>query len=646
MKCHEMFFNKKRGVKVGIAVIAYNRIDTLKKCIYSIEKNTLVPYSLVICDDGSEDGTIEWLQSNGYSVVGGVNRGIAWNKNRGLYWLLKNTSAEILMLIEDDCSVVENNWLDLWVPATEKYGHINLVHPQTSKALRDGFIPQEIVGGAGTADDPYACLRISGLCISSSRKALIEVGYLDTRFLGYGHEHSEWTTRFRRAGFGIKYETIDGVKVKANAMLADGLLSLDAASQSDKSTVKSNKEVFNVCKSDPESYRKPWRSEVDRVHFVEEIKGDNLKSKVFGFSKFNPEQARSIILSEPLCDTEREKLYVVNGLDHRTSVCKFLRREMVCIEDEFYKKLGFVSTSYNSIWEDINFDLALNYFVDVNISQDDSLCLDDFLENGTIRHLISTKQVDPHKIGIKGNVGDNYGPKVVQYLSGMGVSARNLNISDEVNVMLSVGSYIQHAKSRGLVWGTGTVAPLTYKQQVSLTKSLFIGVRGPRTRESILLKYGINPQVVGDPGLLVTYSHPSALKKSTKLGFVIHAADLPWFVKHYPNAYIIPNNITFEDYIERLTCCEFIVSSSLHGLIMAHSYGIPCAVIRIGSNIKGEDFKFIDYMQSIGCYSFKGRVDYENRTTVENEEWIDLVSNAYRPNLANLQRKLFSSFPF
>ena len=30
-----------------------------------------------------------------------------------------------------------------------------------------------------------------------------------------------------------------------------------------------------------------------------------------------------------------------------------------------------------------------------------------------------------------------------------------------------------------------------------------MGVRGPRTRDAFLLKYGVNPEVLGDPGLYV-----------------------------------------------------------------------------------------------------------------------------------------------
>ena len=36
----------------------------------------------------------------------------------------------------------------------------------------------------------------------------------------------------------------------------------------------------------------------------------------------------------------------------------------------------------------------------------------------------------------------------------------------------------------------------------ALRKDVYVmGVRGPRTRDAFLLKYGVNPEVLGDPGL-------------------------------------------------------------------------------------------------------------------------------------------------
>ena len=51
--------------------------------------------------------------------------------------------------------------------------------------------------------------------------------------------------------------------------------------------------------------------------------------------------------------------------------------------------------------------------------------------------------------------------------------------------------------------------------------------------------------------------------------------------------------------IEDICCCEAIVSSSLHGLIIADTYGIPNARVKFSDNVTGGDFKYDDYFESV-----------------------------------------------
>jgi glycosyltransferase involved in cell wall biosynthesis len=231
---------------------------------------TTEPFYIVVADDGSTDETEKFCRYSGITMIGGVNRGISWNKNRALYALFEYTDAENIFLIEDDCYATERGWQEVWIAAVQKWGHINLVHPTTAESLAAGIMPEEIIGGSGTAEDPYACMRISGLCIASSRTAMRQVGYFDTRFQGYGHEHAEWTTRYRRSGFGIYRVKSPQGDIKANTMLSRGLGSLNVPSQSNKASRDANKEIFNALKNQ-EIYRYTWRSELDRAVLVSEV---------------------------------------------------------------------------------------------------------------------------------------------------------------------------------------------------------------------------------------------------------------------------------------------------------------------------------------------------------------------------------------
>jgi pyruvyltransferase len=89
-------------------------------------------------------------------------------------------------------------------------------------------------------------------------------------------------------------------------------------------------------------------------------------------------------------------------------------------------------------------------------------------------------------------------------------------------------------------------------------------------------------------------------KKEYDVGLVPHQIDYDWTVSQFPNYHVI--NLTTDDPIKtakEITKCRRIISSSLHGIICAHSFGIPAAWISSHNRLKGDGIKFEDYYASI-----------------------------------------------
>jgi pyruvyltransferase len=129
-----------------------------------------------------------------------------------------------------------------------------------------------------------------------------------------------------------------------------------------------------------------------------------------------------------------------------------------------------------------------------------------------------------------------------------------------------------------------------------------LAVRGPRTRES-LLRAGVScPAVYGDPGLLMPLIYPRERECRYRLCVVPHISQVADFEK-----LSLPSDVRllsprrhWRDFIDTLTTSEAVVSSSLHGVILADAYGVPVVPLLHGSFLHGTPFKFEDYFRSTG----------------------------------------------
>lgn len=66
----------------------------------------------------------------------------------------------------------------------------------------------------------------------------------------------------------------------------------------------------------------------------------------------------------------------------------------------------------------------------------------------------------------------------------------------------------------------------------------------------------------------------------------------------------------WKDVIKQILSCEYVVSTSLHGLILADAYGVPNQWITLQNR---SDFKYKDYYSSVGKKAISIRITDETR---------------------------------
>lgn len=150
------------------------------------------------------------------------------------------------------------------------------------------------------------------------------------------------------------------------------------------------------------------------------------------------------------------------------------------------------------------------------------------------------------------------------------------------------------------IWGSGFL----YKHNLKNKPHKIYAVRGPKTRDQLLDLNIDCPETYGDPALLIPYYYYPYVMKKYKLGIIPHHSHIKSDIlnKFKDNKDILIIDFTkyndWKDIIKEIVECEFIVSESLHGLIISEAYRIPNIWISIGKNI-GQNFKFEDFFLSI-----------------------------------------------
>lgn len=167
-------------------------------------------------------------------------------------------------------------------------------------------------------------------------------------------------------------------------------------------------------------------------------------------------------------------------------------------------------------------------------------------------------------------------------------------------VYMVTGSIIKHTTSRAIVWGCGVISAKDVPHEPPLK---VCAVRGPVTRQR-LLDLGIEvPEVYGDPALLLPRLYPIPPRPRYEVGVVPHFVHYDAIAARFadrPDVKVVNLLRSTEEVVDSITSCRRLISSSLHGLIVAHAYGVPCLWIKfMNSQLSGDDSKFRDYFGSV-----------------------------------------------
>jgi len=242
-----------------------------------------------------------------------------------------------------------------------------------------------------------------------------------------------------------------------------------------------------------------------------------------------------------------------------------------------------------------------------------------------------------------GNLGDILNPYIIEKITGIPPLYTNKS-----RRLFACGSILPHCTPDVMVWGSG----FPRKNAAVCPHAQYFAVRGPLSRQLILNAGGKCPEIYGDPALLLPlYYRPKKYSASkAPYGLILHHnhSHKELKIDHSEVDLISIMRLGYseiESFIDEVASKKIIFSTSLHGIIIAHAYGVPavwCSLSNQLHDVPGDGMKFIDYFTSIEINDNIRPVDLANVSIIDSK----LENHAISPPKHFNTKVLLAAFPF
>jgi pyruvyltransferase len=209
---------------------------------------------------------------------------------------------------------------------------------------------------------------------------------------------------------------------------------------------------------------------------------------------------------------------------------------------------------------------------------------------------------------------------IVEKMLGRPVTWRPLESPEKT--LFAIGSILHFARDGDVIWGSGFRgnSPAEHKFNWVDVRC----VRGPRTRTFLLSKGIPCPEVYGDPALLMAHLFPELKKKKEPLyDYIIipNIGEIECF-KNYKNV-VLPT-APWREIVDKILQSRLVIASSLHGIIVAESFGIPTRMLKM--TWIEPLLKYQDYYESTGRPHFRYATSVQEALKMGGEQpgYIDI----------------------
>lgn len=568
--------------KISIIIPTHNRFEQLSELISSIFRQTYDNFEIIIIDDVSVDKTNE-VYSNYHDKRLKYYRNyenLGAGLNRQKGYNLSN--GDYIIFCDDDDYFIDNSYFYDLIKIFEDDENINVTASEayTYYEKEDKYVYSSLNCNPGVMDS---------------------MEYLENFMIKYTKPKPVFSAAFRR-------KTLMEAEFKEMTMMNDTSVYLRALMVGGKTYI--NKKIIGVYRIHENNASFTLKSD-----FI--IKNLEEKRKIYEYLKMN-----KLIRNPDDWYAEQIGITVNYFLDHAgdkqntDTVLNWVWKNVSCEEYMKYKKRviesGNIKLYYFNAWP--NFGDLLNEDILSSVFKID-------FESASFQNA---------DLCCIGSIFD-------KFITNSNIGAEDKEMQKNCRTDKPVH-----------IWGTGLMFDYDNIEQEAVRPFIIHALRGEKTRKrlSYILEEDISC-VLADPGILAPMIVESCEKKY-HVGIVPHGIDkeeeiFEKMLEYYPNSKIIDVQNEPRDVLKEISSCEYIISTSLHGLIAADSYGIPNCWCEISDRILGNGFKFHDYFSSFG--TDRDLFDLRNGNLPDTRK--DFKCNFKSPQqLHEKQKELIECFPF
>lgn len=197
----------------SIVILTFNQLEYTKKCVESIRRFTPEDHEIIFVDNGSKDGTREWLRelvsrnSNYRLIENRENSGFSKGCNQGI----RESRGEFILLLNNDVIVTEG-WLSGLLSCLRSAPDAGIVGPMTNNISGLQRIDVDYKDESGINDFAkrfretfmgrrIPLRRVVGFCMLFRRELIDKIGLLDESFGTGNFEDDDLCLRAELSGF-------------------------------------------------------------------------------------------------------------------------------------------------------------------------------------------------------------------------------------------------------------------------------------------------------------------------------------------------------------------------------------------------------------------------------------------------------------